>query len=98
MESFRALFGCVKGSGGSTVDSPPGHPGLSRLLAARVGCDGHSLSSPKPSPARKIDHVVSCCFQFKSWPRAGRMSAMTYLAADDRYASMTYRRAGRSGV
>src|SRR5437763_1308500 len=26
------------------------------------------------------------------------MLAMTYLAADDRYSSMTYRRAGRSGV
>ncbi|CAM5307155.1 L-glyceraldehyde 3-phosphate reductase OS=Kitasatospora aureofaciens OX=1894 GN=HS99_0020780 PE=3 SV=1 [Kitasatospora aureofaciens] len=26
------------------------------------------------------------------------MSAMSYLAADDRYASMTYRKAGRSGV
>jgi len=26
------------------------------------------------------------------------MQAMTYLAADDRYSSMTYRRAGRSGV
>src|SRR5450756_2638598 len=30
--------------------------------------------------------------------RSARMSCMTYVAAEDRYESMTYRRVGRSGV